>query len=351
MNILSALVFFIPSPLAGEGRGEGYRREAATRNTFTLTPTLSRQGRGRRETGLTLVEVMVALVISLILLAGLVVVFSSMRSSFATTSRLNHLVNQERLVSNVLGNTLANAGYYPLTNRTVRGTYHDALRAFPAETATVYAPVAFTAGQVIYGTGETMSGSRDTVAIRMFTASDDRNNIFDCQGGTNKGTAGSAGWERSVNVLWVKQDTHQLMCTVSINGASPVSAPLVGGDLLPVAGTVYGGVTSFIVTYGVDTDGSGSVDRYMSAKELNSDTSHVCPEVSTNTGAAASCWPYVRSARIKLGFLTALGTAKKPKTLYLTRSVVLANAIGRNIGAPGFRSPSAGTADTAGGAP
>ncbi|MGH8225598.1 MAG: PilW family protein [Gammaproteobacteria bacterium] len=334
-----------PSPLAGEGRGEGYRRVAA-RRAFTLTPTLSREGRGggkcaHRQSGLTLVEMMVALVISLLLLAGLVTVFASMRSSFSTTQELNHLVNQQRLASTVLSDTLANAGYYPLTNRTVIGLYHTPTAAFPA--ATAYAASTTldfaTDGQVIYGTGATTPGSTDVVATRMLTAPGSA--ILNCQGNTIPAIATDP--VRWINVFSIDPDKNQLMCTViKDDGSSPSSTPLIGGDLLPVAGKQYGGVNSLIAVYGVDTDGNGSVDRYMSADTLNDGAANICPDALTGTGNTSKCWPYVRSVRITLGFVTALDS----KTLYLTRNVVLANAIGRNVNPGGgiVMTPTAATA-------
>ncbi len=293
-----------------------------------------------RQSGLTLVEMMVALVISLLLLAGLVTVFASMRTSFSTTQELNHLVNQERLASTVLSDTLANAGYYPLTNRTVIGLYHTPAVAFPVQTTTVgvYDLDFATDGQVIYGTGATTPGSNDVVAVRMMTGAND--SILDCQGGEN--TSGDI--EHLVNVLSVDQTENKLMCTVSTDDGSTVktsSTPLIGGDLLPIAGTRYGGVNSLVAVYGVDTDGDGSVDRYMSAPVL--DATDICPDALTGTGSASNCWPYVRSVRITLGFVTALDATK---TFYLTRNVVLANAIGRNVNPGGgiAMTPSATTA-------
>src|SRR5699024_4616956 len=132
--------------------------------------------------------------------------------------------------------------------------------------------------------------------------------------------------------FWVDESRNELKCTVSVNGGDPTTVPLLGGDRLPVKGERYGGVKALFAVYGVDTDASGSVDRYMSAETLNSDDGKICPDVETNTGAASSCWPYVRSARLTLGFVSALDPEKMQ---YITRNVVLANAIGRNVAAGG----------------
>ncbi len=278
---------------------------------------------------------MVALVISLLLLAGLVTVFASVHSSYGTTSQLNCLVNQERLASDVIGNTLANAGYFPLTNRTVTSLYPSPLTAFPSLETAVHTRLDFVSGQVIYGTGATTPGSRDVVAIRMLTAPTDKGNILDCQGSTS--TAGD-GIERSINVLWIDPAKNQLMCSTSTD---PGGTPIIGGDRLPVKGTHYGGVNSLVAVYGVDTNADGSVDRYMSAGTLKSVAGDICPDVVTLKGNSSSCWPYVRSVRITLGMVSALAP---DEVLHFTRSVVLANAIGRNVNPPGlYVAPAPGT--------
>jgi type IV pilus assembly protein PilW len=280
----------------------------------------------RHQGGLTLVELLVALVISLLLLAGLVTVFAAMNSSFSTTKQLNHLVGQQRLASTVLTNTVESAGYWPVANRDIRGQFHNAMKAFPAAAPDVHIPLNFTKGQFIYATGAATSSSPNVIAIRMMTGPD--NSVFDCQGGTNA----SGDIEHVINVFWVDTTKNELKCAVSVNGDAPTTVPLLGGDRLPVKGEKYGGVKSLFAVYGVDTDASGSVDRYMSAETLNSGGGEICPDVDTNTGNTNTCWPYVRSVRLTIGFVTALDPRK---TQYVARNIVLANAIGRNIVAGG----------------
>lgn len=283
----------------------------------------------RTQSGLTLIELMVAMVISLLLLAGLVTIFASMRTSFSTTKQLNQLVNQQRLATAVMSDSLSNAGFYPLTNRTVVGQYQAPSAAFPVSATTVSlngstVTMNFaTAGQVVYGTGATTAGSRDVIAVRMMTVKDA--SPLNCQGGVNKTTTIT----RVISVFWVNSTKNQLECTVvSDNGSGPSSTPLVGGQVLPLPGNPYGGVDSLIAMYGVDTNSSGSVDRYMSADTLNSSAGDVCQDPLTGTGNTSSCWSYVRSIRVILGFKSALDTSR---TLSLTRTVSLQNAIGRNV--------------------
>ncbi len=279
----------------------------------------------RAQSGLTLVELMVAMVIGLILLAGLVTVFASMSRSFATTQALNQLVNQQRFASTVLTNAVSTAGYYPLSNRTVRGLYPDAQVAFPVVTTSIGGQsLKFsTAGQMVYGTGSTSPGSNDVVAVRMLQDSGP-SSPFDCLG-----YVPTTGVSTAISVFWVGTAKNELRCATSNNNGG---AALVGGDLLkgpgiPASPAMYGGVSSLIAEYGVDTTGDGSIDRFMSANTINSAAGKVCPDVASGTGNSSSCWPYVRSIRLSLTFISKLNRGQAP--LPLTRTVVLNNTDGK----------------------
>lgn len=281
----------------------------------------------RRESGLTIVEMMVALLIASILLAGLVTIFASMRRSFATTSALNALSNQQRFASTELSNAIDTAGYYPLTNRTVRGMYPDAQVAFPVSTTTIGGQAInfATAGQVVYGTGATSSGSTNVVAVRMIYGAT-AFSPFDCLGQAPAGgTAGAA--TRVTSVFWVDTARNELKCATSSNTAG---ASLVGGEALTAGNAeAFGGVKSLQVEYGIDTSRDGSVDRFMSAAELNSAAGEICPDVVSGSGNSSSCWPYVRSVRFTLAFVTSLNQAKT--TLPLTHTVRLSNTDGKTL--------------------
>lgn len=295
-----------------------------------MTALLREHGR-RGQAGLTIVEMMVALLIASILLAGLVTIFASMRTSFATTRALNHLVNQQRFASTELTNAISTAGYYPLTNRAVRGQYPDAQVAFPAETTTIGShTIDFaTAGQAVYGTGGTSAGSNDVVAVRMIHGAS-VSSPYDCLGQAPAGGTASAA-TRVTSVYWVDTAKNELKCATTSDTAG---ASLVGGEQLKGPGitsspAVYGGVKSLIAEYGVDTDRDGSVDRFMSADTLNSSGGDICPDVISGEGNSSPCWPYVRSVRFSLEFISALNEGKS--SLPLTRTVTLTNLDGKTL--------------------
>lgn len=280
----------------------------------------------RAESGLTIIELMVAMLIATILLAGLVTIFASMRRSFSTTRSLNQLVNQQQFSSTVLTNAISSAGYYPVGNRTVRGQYPTTDDAFPVDqtlSAGSHTIDFATAGQFIYGTGGTSKGGNDVVAVRMINGASSHV-PYDCLG--NPGTPATAS--RAFSVFWVDQNKNQLMCATT---DYPNGQPLLGGDALTGAATgTYGGVNSLTAEYGVDIDRDGSVDRFMSADTLNSSGGKICPDTTTGTGNTSSCWPYVRSVRFTLGFITALNDAKS--TIYISRTVRLNNMNGMTLG-------------------
>lgn len=277
------------------------------------------------QAGLTLVEMMVAMVIGLLLLAGLVAVFTSMRTSFATTQALNKLVNDQRFATTVLTNSIDTAGYYPLTVRSVRGSFPNAQIAFPVETTTIggQSLTFATAGQVVYGTGATSAGANDVIALRMVHGGGGIS-PFNCLGQAPSAATGTAP-ARTISVFWVDTAQNELKCATSSN---PSGATLVGGQQLkgpgiPSSPAIYGGVKSLRIEYGIDTDRDGSVDRYMSAQTLNSGAGQICPDVTTGTGNTSSCWPYVRSVRYTLGFISKLNRGTQP--LLLSRTVMLNN--------------------------
>lgn len=279
----------------------------------------------RPQSGLTVIELMVAMLIALILLAGLVTIFASMRRSFSTTRELDQLVNQQQFTATMLSDAIDTGGYYPLTNRTVRGQFPSATDAFPVVSTTVGGQALdfATAGQFIYGTGGTSTKDNDVVAVRMINGAATVS-PFDCLG--NDGSSSVAS--RALSVFWVNTKQNQLMCATE-NDAT--GQPLVGGDALNgQASGKHGGVSQLLVEYGVDTDRDGSVDRFMSAATLNSNAGKKCADVESGTGNSSSCWPYVRSVRFTLSFLSGLNDAKSPLTL--TRTVHLNNTDGKTRG-------------------
>lgn len=252
-------------------------------NRSTLFPMKRsyRQSREQAQRGIGLVELMVALLIGLFLLAGLGALFLNMKQAFTSQDQLSQLQDNERLVLTILTTTVQAAGYYPdpLTN--------TAATDLPAATGTGYG--SFAAGQGVVGlTGS--SGASDTITSRYVTASGD--GLMDCLGNVNP--ASSAANKLVMNTFTVSA-AGELLC--STDGGT-TTTPLVGG------------VTSLKVLYATDTAGDGSALKYLDAAAVTSN----------------SWWSQVRTARITVTLANPFfGQAGQPASIAWTQVVNLMN--------------------------
>lgn len=219
-------------------------------NAKTMRP---RRWAGRRPSGTTLIEILVAMVIALFMLGGLLAAFLGMRQAHADQDRLAALQDNERMALTVLTDSVRAAGYFP-----------DPLNG-SAVSALPFAEGDF--GQLAAGQGiggrSAASGVGESLTTRYVTDSGD--GITNCLGQTN--TSGAA--QIHINTFAVSAD-GELTC--SLNGAAPV--------------VLVGGITRFSVLYGTESGDAGNVDRYLGADEVT----------------RASLWPLVRTARIALTF-------------------------------------------------
>jgi len=242
----------------------------------TLTTSRTRLAGG--QAGSSLIEILIAMVIGLFLMAGVVAVFVNLKNAFTSQDQLAQLQDNERLALTVLTTTVQSAGYY---SDPVNST---ALASLPASTNAVYGSLA--AGQPIAGTSGA-SGANDVLTTQFATASGD--GIMNCWGQTN--TSGSG--QVYINTFSISAN-NELQC--SLNGANPV--PLVSG------------VSGFKVTYGVDSNNNRSADTYMSASQV----------------AAGGLWSSVRTVQIQLTFLPPFknpdGTSPPPITWLQTISLM-----------------------------
>lgn len=203
----------------------------------------------RHNAGFSLVELMIALVVGLLLLAGVLQILLGNRESFDAQRAKAHIQENARLASFVLENAIAHAGF--------RTDIRDRPeRLFPAQTA-VNSPD-FKAGAFVAGSPNT-HGQSDTLRIR-FQA---EGGVHDCIGDEigSPGDAETTDFELYVN------DDSTLICrvlpTASENSAHKCQAK--GESCRPIVENV----DRFEVRYGLDTDATAGVDRYVS--ELSTD--------------------------------------------------------------------------------
>ncbi len=223
----------------------------------------------RRLGGYSLVELLVAMLIALFLLAGLLTIVQSMRNTFNTQGSLAQLEDNERLAMIMITNVIQTAGYFPQpTVNTIDtlpvGTWPD-----PDGTGT------FQLGQAIAGDGTASSGGvpgdADAISVRFETASGDNN--LNCIGGTN-----TSGANVTYTNTFSIDANGNLDCTLSTNGAAQAAVQLAAG------------VKNLQIWYGVRTNtavADNNIDTYYTAAEMNS---------------IPGAWENVTSVKVRLTF-------------------------------------------------
>lgn len=237
----------------------------------------------RRQKGLSLVELMVALVLSLFLLTGVITIFINTKVSYSAQQALAALQENQRLASTVLSNTIQQAGYFPYNSTTPTNQY-----AFPAKNNFALP------GQVIYGTGS-------TIEVRYVTAPND--GLINCNGGSNTGST-----QYSVTEV-ISLNSDSLECSVGSGSPQQIVSPLGSQAYNPKGG----GISGMQVLYGVAPKKSDSVDQYLDASQVQSQNE----------------WMQVRSVLITLDFVNPMYDPKhangQPQTLKMTRVINLQN--------------------------
>jgi type IV pilus assembly protein PilW len=249
----------------------------------------------RGQSGFTLVELMVALLIGLFLLGGLMTLLQDNRRSFASQNQLSQLQDSQRLAMTMITDVIQAAGYFPLPQQ---------------YTSAVSLPTAGTmaAGQALQGTGAYAAAAPgDTITVRYATTTGD--GVLNCIGGTN--TSGNGAPLLYTNVFSVVNG--QLVCTLSIGNGAATVYPLVGG----VPGTPNAiVVNSLSILYGINSGGgTANVDEYVDA-------------------TAVPNWNSIISVQITLTFNNPLwsavnqGQGNQPQYLIFQRIVPVMNQTG-----------------------
>jgi len=262
----------------------------------TLPPCLATRHRANasvasvaRQRGLSLIELMVAIVISLFMTTSALYMVLSMRNTFVAQDRLARLQESERLASTLLTSSISQAGYYtnPLIN--------TVSTALPANSATLGggAPLTLAAGQAVIGRGnaDNVDNSSDIIAVQYLTGNGD--GVTNCIGGTNV----SGGNVRILDQWSINNNT--LTCLDLVSNA--YNLPVVDN------------ISSMIITYGTDTGGQGNVDAYLSA----------------NAVTTASLWGRVHTVRISTTYLDPIRSTPTnaiPLNYSVTQVISLQNA-------------------------
>ena len=250
--------------------------------------------------GFTLIEILIALLIGVFLLAALLTIVQANRHVYGDQSQLAQLQDSERMAMTLMTDVIQMAGYFPNpTQNTLDGSLIQS--------------GAFAQGQSITGAfSSTVPG--DSISVRYMTAGSD--GILNCSGLSNPNPPPAAG---GANILYVNTFSvvnGQLVCTLTtIPASTTVQYNLVSG--VTNATTTFG-VANLSILYGVKTNAGAAgntVDTYLNASQVT----------------AANDWNNVISVLIELTFTNPLytnGSTTQPKTIEIQRVVGIMNQLG-----------------------
>jgi type IV pilus assembly protein PilW len=250
----------------------------------------------RSQTGFSLIELMVAIVIALFLIGGVLTVEQGVKMSFQANDAFSQLEDNERFAMSTIAAIVERAGYYPSPNT------NTIVTALPSDTTTTpqgaSAPLA--AGWYVYDSGTT---GANVLFIRFMTQSGQNINLCD-------GTVGTT--QSYTNNFYIAADStgkNALYCDVQ---------PGTGGWNAAVE--LVSNVQAMSIMYGVHTNNyvtpaDDNVDTYMSA---------------ANVTASTAGWAGVTSMQVTLTFLNPLyGKAPgQPQYVYFTRVIAIMGRTG-----------------------
>lgn len=257
-----------------------------------------------RQRGLTMVELMVAIVLMLLVTVATVALYGVNSSSKRTVDASQGMDDTARFVFEMVGQGLRNAGFpSPVVVESAGATYSNLFDACAGTANTEPCPllgfdnsVVNTSSSTSYGSsGSGAPNSSDSLALRYYGASQrDSTGSFVADGsvqtcGGRSVPASTVSGELGLSIFWVKtyNDEPELYCTDDPGTAGRLHTGIARG------------VESFQVMYAVDVcTGSpctrdGVPERWVSA-----------------TDVAASDWRFVKAVRIGLVVRGAPGSAQ-----------------------------------------
>lgn len=244
-----------------------------------------RRNAGRAaQRGLSLIELMVAILIALFLIGGIIVVEQGVNLSYGQQNGLSQLQDEQRFAMSVLANVIGTAGYFPNPTTNSMATALPASGNFGTAGQSIYAPASGTFGDSIY--------------VRYMTQAGDGITLCD-------GTPAATGIYTSY--LYVGADT-------SGAGGDDLYCQLNSGTAV----ALVNGVTYMTIYYGVATGSDNNVTEYLTAAQVT----------------AGGYWPDVTSVQVKLTFNNPLAmqsgqaVAGQSSTVAFTRVIGIMNRVG-----------------------
>lgn len=258
-----------------------------------------------RQSGLTMVELLVAMGISTLIAIAAMSALVISRQGFATVDSASQLRDNARFASDLIQRLGVQAGYkdiaYSATNRYAKDAQDPApdITGFNNSLASSTDPentaTARTAGSVGYGSDILILRYQPSETFPGSGVSD--KSMIDCTGNAADFIPTDRD-DRAVSVLHVQVSTvtnePTLMCSTKSRSSGTWSTqPIISG------------VENFQVLYGVDSSGADSVaDVYWRADQMG----------TPGSAAANTNWRKVRSIRIGMVIRGAIGSLQDPST-------------------------------------
>lgn len=257
-----------------------------------------------RQAGISMVELMVSLTISLILLLALYSIFMTTRLSQQSENGLAQMQEDQRMAMTIISQMIQSAGYYPDRITSSRDSLFQAIASGPQQPP-------FLVSQFISGRDST-SNNPAVIGVRFKIGPDENNhddNVINCLGSTASGVYS--------NVITV--DTSSLQLTCAINGDQAV--PVVGGKrasgtagaAIPCNNAGYLGISNLDLRYGTTSttaaaSNTRSVSQYLAASEVKD-------------------WSAVRSVKVMLTTLYCTRQGILPAQAQISRVVFVPNQL------------------------
>lgn len=245
------------------------------------------------QSGFSLIELMVAIVIALFLLGGLFSILQSTRDTSANQSALAQLQDNQRISVSLMTDVIEQAGYYPTPYNTAISTVFTASGTFTQ------------AGQVVSGTTNTDTSATsvgDQLSVRY--ENDATGTVLGCTGSVD---------------LPVNNVHTYLFQVKTVNGTRALVCSVDGGNDVVLVNSVSK-LNIFYGTYsaGASAFAAGAVDSYLTATQVN---------------ATPLMWTNVYSVKIVLTFPNPLFGQPGQNTQYITftRVVSLMSRTGTNV--------------------
>ncbi len=252
-----------------------------------------------RANGFTLLELMIAMVVSLFLLGGVMFTYLSMKVTTTDTVEMGELQETGRIALDILGKDLAMTGFFGRLNTDSLAFSDVSAVTTPAtdcglgpNNASFPDPTASTNFRTIYGVtaqaantltciSDAVVGS-DVLQIKRASGSDvsgaptDSNQFyvettlgdarFIAGGATAVDVPGTGVWPYEHHVYYVSEQTY------ASNGQN-ITVPVLMRKRLTVSGgmvseSILEGVENIRFVYGVDQNGDGDVDAYRDANQM-----------------------------------------------------------------------------------